>query len=478
MAHRNLLVVPFLFVLAVLPLFSQNPAPATNVFVTHYDLQYRLDLEEGTLDSVAIMRVKNNGSTPVDHFPVLLYRLLTVTSVRDGTASASFVQKVASLDDQPTLQANVVTIQLKTPLRLAEERDVTISYRGYPLGYQEVMQYVRDRIDGDYSLLRNDSLVYPVVSEASFAAMIRALRPDFTYTVRTTVPPGYQVACGNSRIERAETARDSTVTCTDIARNNRIDVAVAKFAVAEDAPAHLRIFALPADAARANNMLSEMKRTIAFYTDYFGPMPGYSGYTVIEIPEGWGSQASHGYILQTAAAFRDPARISELYHEIGHTWNAHVSPDVQRARFFDEAFASYWQALAIRKFSGEAAYVAEMQRSRDTFRKRAANDARNSTTPIVDYGKLELGGNSYTKGAWALYVLHETIGEEAFRKSMRRMLSAHAESPIDFEKFFQILRQESGRNLDRYLKEWFYGTQSSDWLVGEGDIKTLAKSYR
>jgi hypothetical protein len=44
----------------------------------------------------------------------------------------------------------------------------------------------------------------------------------------------------------------------------------------------------------------------------FGSPKHQNGYTIIEIPEGWGSQASDFYFLQTAAAFTDSSRIGEL----------------------------------------------------------------------------------------------------------------------------------------------------------------------
>lgn len=45
-----------------------------------------------------------------------------------------------------------------------------------------------------------------------------------------------------------------------------------------------------------------------------------------------------------------------LYHEIGHGWNPRVNHEMRKTRFFDEAFASYFEAIAIKKFYGITRY--------------------------------------------------------------------------------------------------------------------------
>lgn len=61
--------------------------------------------------------------------------------------------------------------------------------------------------------------------------------------------------------------------------------------------------------------------TLDLYTQWFGPLQQYQGYAVIEIPDGWGSQADVTSIIQAAAAFKETERTQEVYHEISHLWN-------------------------------------------------------------------------------------------------------------------------------------------------------------
>ena len=181
----------------------------------------------------------------------------------------------------------------------------------------------------------------------------------------------------------------------------------------------------------------------------FGRPKSYQGYSIIEIPDGWGSQASDYYFLQTAAAFKDSSRIHEVYHEIGHSWNATASGDAQRCRYFDEAFASFFEALAIRSFQGQSAFEDDMGKSRDIFARRAQDDRQVFDTPIAGYGAKELGRNSYTKGAWSLYVLHRLVGARIFSSIVRTMLTEFDSRTIDFITFQELCERVAQRDLDR-----------------------------
>ncbi|HCX30896.1 MAG TPA: peptidase M1, partial [Blastocatellia bacterium] len=154
-----------------------------------------------------------------------------------------------------------------------------------------------------------------------------------------------------------------------------------------------------------------------------------------------------------------------------------TKPEVRRTRWFDEAFAVYFQALALREFEGEKAYQAELDDDRDYFIKRVERDQRNFDTPIAEYGKYELGGNSYTKGAWSLYVLHQLVGEEQFRQIIRTFLSEFKDKPADFKDFQQVAERVSRRNLGKYFNEWIYGTESSQLLLDKVPITEIVKRY-
>jgi aminopeptidase N len=252
---------------------------------------------------------------------------------------------------------------------------------------------------------------------------------------------------------------------------------VAQFTVLSNPADRLVVYHLPEDSMGARTVMNAAKDVIALYSGMFGQPESFKGYSIIEIPDGWGSQASDYYFLQTAAAFKDTARVSEVYHEIGHSWNATPSADVQRCRFFDEAFASFFEALAIRAFRGGKAFEDDMEKSRDLFARWAEHDSQVFETPIAGYAAKELGRHSYTKGAWSLYVLYRLVGETTFGSIIRTMLTEFKGRAITFQDFHRLCERVAGRDLRRFFQEWIYGTESSRLLVEKVSIDDIVKRY-
>jgi aminopeptidase N len=340
------------------------------------------------------------------------------------------------------------------------------------------MAYVRDHIGEDYTLLRPDALAYPMLAAPSSPSLSAAYDTGFTYDLEVTVPSGTTVACGGLPGGVSTSNGMETFRFTSRIPTWRIDIAAAKFKVLKNDPGNLVVYALLEDEAGGVSLLKEMHRVMEFYTLRFGPSNKATSYTVIEIPGGWGSQASDFYILQAAAAFKDPKSAHELYHEIGHSWNAKTKSEVKRTRWFDEAFAAYFEALALREFAGQKEFDDQMAMYREHFRDAVKKNSRNATTPIAEYGKEELGGNSYTKGAWSLFVLNQIVGDEKFSQTIRAFLAEFSDRPAGFAEFQSVAERVSKRELSRFFKEWIFGADSSELLIGNASIQEIVERYR
>jgi len=474
MRRSSLAIV--LLVLALVPaVLAQAKAPDLP-YVTHYRIEADLDTKNHAGEFVAELRLQNFGSAPVEEVPLLLYRLFVVDKVEYQGRLAAFHQAVVADQDDKTLQVNLVRVTLSPALPPGGSGVVRLKYQGELHGYTEVWAYVHDTIAPDYSLLRLDTFFYPVVSLPSAASRYREKR-DFTYEVSACVPPGLTVAAGGRPGEPRSKGKNTCFSFVSLGPTWRIDVAAAKFSVKSDPSGQFRAYVLPGHEAGAERVLEAVQRSTDYYSELFG-RPEEVGYTVIEIPNGWGSQASDYYFLQSAAAFEDPKRISEVYHEIGHGFGVEPAASVQRARFFDEAFASYFESLAVRHFDGEPAFQEDMDRSRGLFRQWAESDKKYAATPIAEYGLHEMGNLSYSKGAYALFVLHQLIGDDKFRELVRALRQQSRAGGLDFRSFQQTAERVAHRPLDRYFQEWFFGNASSELLLGKQSAEEIVARYR
>jgi hypothetical protein len=446
--------------------------------VSHYRMELRLQPRERSLRALTTMTIANTTGEAVTEIPFLLYRLFTVAAAENGAGGRlDWSQEVVIDRDEPTLQVNYVRVTLPRALAAGDSTRVTLAYGGPLFGYREVSGYIHDTVSEDYCLLREDSYAYPILARPSREGRAGIVDRPFTWELVATAPASYVVATGGEVLQ-VQAAGDSVrYAIRSRVPTWRLDIAAAKFARIADPPRGLAVYVLPGHDPGAARVLEGMRRVIAFYTRRFGDI-GPTSYTAIEIPDGWGSQAGPLYLLQTAAAFTDSTRIGEVYHEIGHSWCATARPEVQRCRWFDEAFASYFEALAKGEFEGPEALRADMEVSRAVFRRWVDADSAYARIPIVDFGKHEAGGLSYTKGAWALHVLRELLGDDRFDRVIRELLREHRVKPAGFEDFRRIAERVGGRKLDRWYREWFLATESSRLLLEGASVEVMTARYR
>lgn len=444
--------------------------------VSHYKLDIQFNLKENLVSIQAALTIKNTTDKTFSKLPFLLYRLLNVENVYNSSdTQLLFNQDVKQLTDLPSLQANELIVDLLSPLQPKDSMILTIKYSGMILGYSEVMAYVKDRIDDEYTLLRPDTYFYPILTDATFAGSLAANDYKFTYHIVTEVPTGHTVACGGQLINTYTKDKFTSFIYRSKVPTWRIDIAVAKFNFLKNNS--ISVFYLPEDSLGAKRIMNASQQVIKYYSDLFCVPNSYNGYTIIQIPDGWGSQAAEYYFLQSSAAFKDSSRISEVYHEIAHTWNANPKRDIQRCRYFDEAFASFFEALAIGFFNGPESMKEDMEKSRDIFTRWAEYDPEVFNTPISDYWKKELGRHSYTKGAWSLYLLYNIVGDKTFASIIRSMLTEFHQKEIDFIQFQKLCERIANRDLNTFFNEWIFGTESSAFLVNKLPISEIIKRY-
>ncbi|WP_231963792.1 M1 family aminopeptidase [Thermococcus chitonophagus] len=218
---------------------------------------------------------------------------------------------------------------------------------------------------------------------------------------------------------------------------NRLDIAIAPFHVIEDE--QFRLFVLSIKGIKRT--LDLLKRAYEFYSSILGKKT--AKYTVIETPENYGGQAGKGYALVSGSSLRRKIP-ANLYHELAHLWNPRVTPETHLSRFFDEAFANYLTALAIREIHGEEAFNSFIENLRRNYEAVLKRFPEAEKLKPSEWGKLGFWELSYTKGALILHDLHQKVGED-FYEILRGIVNS---SIIDFHRFKAIVEEVSGLVID------------------------------
>jgi len=457
---------------------------------THYDLALSIlpepmhpafKLYGGTIQAVCTATLQNDTSEPLDKVPLLLYRMLQVQTVHDAKGAAlAFSQSVVMFPELPRKQANAIEVSLATPLSSGDTTQLCLAYGGPVCGYTEVWPYQHDHVSEAYTLLRRDVLWFPVVGRSDEDCW----RGAFTFDLSITVPdradpdspwiavshgePGEPRTTSQGRCFRWHSAvatRPLTVICAPLCQ--------------ESISADVALYYLPEDEVGAQVVARAMRATRELCSVWFGPMPA-GNLRIVEIPRGWGSEASPTLILQTSDAFqaqspddRDAYRhaLSRAGHELIHLWNA-PSAEEHVSRLLNEGITQYLEALVLREEIGEEAYWKRL----NDYRSYLLSSKEAAAIPLAEAGQH---GNvrealSRGKGPWLMCVLHHMLGEHML-PALRVFFDRYRAQGATLEDFQATMAEASEIDLSTFFRDWLWGTRSSDYLAQETPGPELAR---
>lgn len=450
----------------------------------HCDLEYEIvpsdRLYRGTT-TLSLENVSKRGERVVS---LALYRLQNVEGVEDTTGTAlPFTARVVEAPDWRGFRAQSLEVQLPGPAAPGSTVHVRVHHSGPMLGYAEVKRYTKDAISHDFSLLRQDTLAYPQlgpVTDRDLSGNLQAqITAGWTFRLRVVVRKPLVVAASGRQVRRTDVdANRWRYEFESTSPTWRIDVAAAPYSVVERSDVGLRGYFFPADSTAATAAMDVMARSIEAYTKWFGPGTSIgSGYTLIEVPQGYGSQAGAGYFVQTADGLASPDGMRMLAHEIAHAWNV-PSREEATSRFLDEAFATYFQALADEVLAGAGGRLRRLEEYRKRYLDAVAAHPEWGQAAIANYGRVDLTDLSYTKGPWVLAVLDEIVGRDAFERTVRTFLRRYQGTGAKLVDFKSVAEEVSNRKLDSFWAEWIeQGAASTALLRQHPDPRQIATRY-
>ena len=298
------------------------------------------------------------------------------------------------------------------------------------------------------------------------------IKGHFTFTV--DAPAGWEVASNTTPLERpspgaagrwrfAETKPMSTYITA---------VAAGPYHVARDRHGDIELGLwcrqTLAPYLEADEIFEVTKQGFDFYAKAFDYPYAFGKYDQLFVPEfNSGAMENIGcvtfneeYLFRSKVTDAARERRAEvILHEMAHMWFG----DLVTMRWWDdlwlnESFASwaavYSQSRATRWRNAWVTFAD----SEKTWAYR--QDQLASTHPIVadipdiSSTKVNFDGITYAKGASVLKQLVAWVGESEFLAGLRTYFRRHEYGNTDLADFLQALEEASGRNLDRWAKEW------------------------
>ena len=446
--------------------------------LTHLDLDVAVNYEDSALTGSATYSIRNDSGTAIASIPFILNRLMTFGEATDDTgARLSLRQSVVRFEDEAMLQVNAGVVRLTKPLQPRASTVVTVKWSGNLVGYTETgALYIRDTIAPEFTILRADAYAFPEIGVTSVRAMRAAPASSFSFTAAVETPRDEVVATGGKLLSATiNGSRKRTSFSSGTSTVPFLNIAIAPYGTVSGGG--VTVYYLPGDENGARSALDRAQKCVALFTSWFGPLDAPPNLTVIEIPDGWGSQADlNAGIIQTAAAFHDSARLEELYHEISHIWNA---PDSEMpSPRWNEGWGRYIQRVAAEVLDERPMSATEADELVRALQTRAESQPRLGEVPLVRYGAERLTDYSYRVGGMYFQILERLIGREQLLSRYREYFQQHKQSGGSTAQLFAVLRAGGGRSVESLTRDFI---TSAAWLEAVRQAPTfdaLVQHYR
>jgi len=222
------------------------------------------------------------------------------------------------------------------------------------------------------------------------------------------------------------------------------------------------------------------------YSRKFGRYP-YKQFSIAPVYLGYGGNQLSNLIFVDTRAYKLPRFLIRYFdfliaHETGHQWFYNlVGNDEYKEMWLDEGINSYFILQYLEEKYGKDATVMVLPKYLDSFIPnftfRRTRDYRyfylakhGLDHPVL--GELSsfqepssIFSITYGKGSRVLDMLHDLVGEAAFKRIFERYFKEYAFKNVKVEDFELIAYEEGRQDLSWFFNEWLLTSKSCDYAV-------------
>jgi hypothetical protein len=252
---------------------------------------------------------------------------------------------------------------------------------------------------------------------------------------------------------------------TEVPESFGVAVVSGRYAVREEQwnGVQLRIYHHPLHTENLDRVVHGLKASLEYFTEQFGPFP-YRELSIVEVPPYSIFGSAHpGLIVFSETFFNSRAGdgdVNEPFygtaHEVAHTWWGGMlrSAMVPGASFLSESLANYSAMMLTEKTFGPemARQVYDGQMNR--YLRGRAEQSRE--VPVLDVGGQPY--IAYRKGALAMHILRDYIGEQRVNAALRRSIEKYGDTGPPFptsRDLYAELRAVTPDSLHTLLADLF-----------------------
>ncbi|WP_445457864.1 M1 family metallopeptidase [Flavobacterium sp. HNIBRBA15423] len=147
--------------------------------------------------------------------------------------------------------------------------------------------------------------------------------------------------------------------------------------------------------------------------------------------------------------FNDKNYVNVNAHELAHQWFGDlITAKESKHHWLQEGFATYYALLAEKEVFGDDYFYNQLYQ----YAQELQHANQYDSIPILNEKASSL--TFYKKGACALHVLRENIGEKNFRKAVKSYLKKYAFKNVNTDDFLSEINKVSKYDTATFMKNW------------------------
>ena len=228
------------------------------------------------------------------------------------------------------------------------------------------------------------------------------------------------------------------------------------------------MWAMPENTAWLPGVFTTAGPIVSLFETLVGPFP-YEKLAHVQSSTRFGGMENASEIFYDGKLF-DTQKMSDglIAHETAWiSGSGTLSPNMEWGHvWLSEGFATYFAALWTRSYKGDSAFRAEM----NGIRKQVIAAKVVAERPVIDTAQTDLlallNTNSYQKGGYILYMLHEQMGDSAFFAGIQSYYAKYRNGNALTDDLRAELEESSGLSLKPFFDQWLRRPGFAELTVG------------
>ena len=240
------------------------------------------------------------------------------------------------------------------------------------------------------------------------------------------------------------------------------------------------VYAMPESAPFLPGPFAPAPAIVSYFEQLVGPFP-YEKLAHLQSATRFGGMENASAIFYADNLFATRTLGDGIIaHETAHQWFGDAVTEREWGHLWlSEGFATYFAALWARHAHGNAAFRREMA----TIRGEILADSVVRVRPVLDTAQRNylalLNTNSYQKGGYILFMLHQRLGDSAFFGGLRDYYRTHRDGNATTDDLRGALERSSGQQLAGFFEQWLTRPGVAEpaigweWDSGTGRVSLL-----